>query len=116
PIDYSAYSFLESGPTQSVVSRDTGVQVRGYLVNNRLEYRGGALQGARDKAPQNSLRSAGHVQYTFFDTESGFFTTGTYLGKKKVLTIGGGYDVQSDYKAFAGEAYFDLPLSQATAP
>jgi Phosphate-selective porin O and P len=115
PIDYSAYSFLESGPTESVVSRDTGIQVRGYLANNRLEYRVGAFQGARDKSSQNSFRSAGHVQYTFFDTESGFFTTGTYLGKKKVLTIGGGYDVQSDYKAFAGDVYFDRPLGPAGA-
>src|SRR5262249_1813848 len=58
----------------------------------------------------NAFRSAGHLQYTFLDTESGFFTFGTYLAKKKVLTVGGGYDAQSDYKAFAGDAFFDHPL------
>ena len=115
PIDYGASSFLQSGPTQSVVSRDTGFQARGYLAHNRLEYRVGAFQGARDSASRNSFRSAGHVQYAFLDTESGFFTTGTYLGKKKVLTIGGGYDVQSDYKAFAGDAFFDHPIGAAGA-
>jgi Phosphate-selective porin O and P len=114
-IDYGAYSFLQSAPTQSVVGRDTGFQARGYLAKNRLEYRIGAFQGARNQLSRNAFRSAGHVQYTFFDTESGFFTTGTYLGKKKVLTIGGGYDVQSDYKAFAGDAYFDRPLGPAGA-
>ena len=115
PIDYGASSFLESGPTQSVVSRDTGFQARGYLAHNRLEYRVGAFQGARESASRNSFRSAGHVQYAFLDTESGFFTTGTYLGKKKVLTIGGGYDVQSDYKAFSGDAFFDRPIGAAGA-
>ena len=106
---------LESGPTQSVVSRDTGFQARGYLAHNRLEYRVGAFQGARETTSRNSFRSAGHLQYAFLDPESGFFTTGTYLGKKKVLTIGGGYDVQSDYKAFAADAFFDRPIGAAGA-
>ena len=115
PIDYGASSFLESGPTQSVVSRDTGFQARGYLAHNRLEYRVGAFQGARESTSRNSFRSAGHVQYAFLDTETGFFTVGTYLGKKKVLTIGGGYDVQSDYKAFSGDAVFERPVGAAEA-
>jgi hypothetical protein len=115
PIDYGAYSFLQSAATQSVVSRDTGFQARGTIANNRLEYRVGAFQGARDRLSRNSFRSAGHVQYALLDTESGFFTTGTYLGKKKVLTLGGGYDVQSDYKAFSADAFFDRPIGAAGA-
>jgi hypothetical protein len=115
PIDYGANTFLESASTQSVVSRDTGFQARGYLAHNRLEYRVGAFQGERDRQSRNSFRSAGHVQYAFLDTESGFFTTGTYLGKKKVLTIGAGYDVQSDYKAFAADAFFERPIGAAGA-
>ncbi len=115
PLDYGAYSFLQSAPTQSVVSRDTGFQARGYLAHNRLEYRLGAFQGARDRLSRSSFRSAGRVQYAFFDVESGFFTTGTYLGKKKVLTVGGGYDVQSDYKAFAADAFFERPIGAAGA-
>jgi len=55
------------------------------------------------------------VQYTFFDTEAGFFTTGTYLGKKKVLTLGGGFDKQSDYKAFAADLFFDRPAGSGGA-
>ena len=115
PLDYGAYSFLESAPTQSVVSRDTGFQARGYLAGNRVEYRIGAFQGKRDTLSRNAFRSAGHVQYTFFDTEAGFFTTGTYLGKKKVLTVGAGYDTQSDYKAFAGDVFLDRPIGSAGA-
>jgi hypothetical protein len=115
PIDYGAYSFLHGGPTRSVVGRDTGFMARGYLAKSRIEYRVGGFQGARDSLSRNAFRSSGHLQYTFFDTESGFFTTGTYLGKKKVLTVGGGYDVQSDYKAFAGDVYFDRPIGKAGA-
>jgi len=114
-IDYGAYSFLHGGPTRSVVGRDTGFMARGYLAKSRLEYRVGAFQGARDTLSHNSFRSSGHLQYSFLDTETAYFTTGTYLGKKKVLTIGGGYDVQSDYKAFAGDAYLDHPLGSAGA-
>jgi hypothetical protein len=40
-----------------------------------LEYRVGAFQRARDRLSRNSFRSAGHVQYAFLDTESGFFFT-----------------------------------------
>jgi hypothetical protein len=115
PIDYGAYSFLHGGPTRSVVGRDTGFMARGYLAKNRLEYRIGGFQGARDALSRNAFRSSGHLQYTFFDTETGFFTTGTYLGKKKVLTVGGGYDTQSNYKAFAGDVYFDRPVGKTGA-
>jgi hypothetical protein len=115
PIDYGAYSFLHGGPTRSVVGRDTGFMAKGYLAKNRLEYRVGAFQGVRDALSRNAFRSSAHLQYSFFDTETSYFTTGTYLGKKKVLTLGGGYDVQSDYKAFAADAYFDRPLGSAGA-
>jgi hypothetical protein len=115
PIDYGAASFLHGGPTRSVVGRDTGFMARGYLAKNRLEYRLGAFQGFRDGLSANGLRSAGHLQYTFFDNESGFFTAGTYLAKKKVLTVGAGFDAQSNYKAFAGDLFFDRPVGAGGA-
>jgi Phosphate-selective porin O and P len=115
PIDYGAAAFLHGGPTRSVVGRDTGFMARGYLAKNRLEYRLGAFQGFRDRLSANALRSAGHLQYTFFDTEAGFFSAGTYLGKKKVLTVGGGFDTQSHYKAFAGDLFFDRPVGSGGA-
>jgi len=115
PIDYGAAAFLQGRATQSVVGRDTGFMARGYLANKRLEYRLGAFQGFRDPLSTNALRGAGHLQYTFFETEAGFFTTGTYLGKKKVLTVGGGFDAQADYKAFAADLFFDRPVGTAGA-
>ena len=47
-----------------------------------------------------------------FDVEKGQFYPGTYFGKKKILAIGGGYDAQSDYLAYAGDVFFDWPVGK----
>ncbi len=109
PIDYGAYTFAYSGPTQSSAGRDTGVQARGYLLNNKLEYRTGIFQGMRDNQ-QRELRFTSRVAYSFLDPESGYFYTGTYLGKKKVLTVGAGYEHQHKYRAYAADVFFDHPV------
>ena len=46
PIDYGAYTYSQSGPTESSTGRDTGFQAKGYFLKNHLEYRIGAFQGA----------------------------------------------------------------------
>jgi hypothetical protein len=121
-IDYGTYSFLNSAPTGSSVGRDTGFQAKGYLADKHLEYRIGVFEGFRNPAvagvdggSRNSFRSAGRLQYNFLDTEVGPFYTGTYLGKKKILSIGVGYDTQSYYNAYAGDLFFDLPTGKAGA-
>ena len=43
PIDYGAYTYIQSGPTQSSTGRDTGFQAKGYFLANHLEYRIGAF-------------------------------------------------------------------------
>ena len=110
PIDYGPHSFLYSSPQQNVVGRDTGFQARGYLAAKKLEYRAGVWQGARDAASRNSFRFTSRIQYNFLDADTGFFYTGTSLGKKKIFAIGGGYDVQKDYSTYAADAYYDHPL------
>ena len=109
PIDYGPYTFANSAPTQSSVGRDTGIQARGYLANKRLEYRAGIYQGMRDKQ-NRELRFTGRLQYNFLETESGFFYTGTNLGKKKVLAIGAGIDRQHEYEGYALDVFFDHPV------
>ena len=110
PIDYGAYTFSQSAPTQSSTGRDTGFQARGYFLDEHLEYRIGAFQGVRDAQSHNGFRYAGRVQYNFFDTESGFFYTGTYLGQKTVLAVGGAFDKQEDYHAGDADAFADIPF------
>jgi hypothetical protein len=109
-LDYGAYTFSDSAPEQSTTGRDTGFQARGYVIGNRLEYRVGAFQGSRDPGSDNAFRYAGRAQFNLLDTETGFFYTGTYLGKKKVLAIGASFDRQNDYHAYDADAFVDHPL------
>jgi hypothetical protein len=82
----------------------------GGQVAQRLEYRAGAFQGARDPASHRAFRYAGRVQYNLLDPEVGFFYTGTYLGKKRILSSGGAFDHQSDYDAYDVDLFVDHPL------
>lgn len=110
PIDYGTNTFNDSAPTQSATGRDTGFQARGYFAKNRLEYRIGAFQGFRDTGSDDAFRYAGRVQYNVLDPETGFFYTGTYLGKKKILAVGAAFDGQKDFHAYAADAFFDYPI------
>jgi hypothetical protein len=110
PIDYGAYTYIQSGPTQSSTGRDTGFQAKGYFLENHLEYRIGAFQGLRDTASHRAFRYAGRVQYNVLDPEVGFFYTGTYLGKKKIVAIGAAFDAQDDYHAYDLDLFVDHPL------
>jgi hypothetical protein len=110
PIDYGAYTFTQSAPTQSATGRDTGFQARGYLLANHLEYRAGVFQGRRDAVSANSFRVVGRAQYNVLDTETGFFYSGTYLGRKKIFAIGAAVDGQSDFRAYDADTFFDYPI------
>ncbi len=109
-LDYGSFSFLEIGPTQSTIGRDTGFQAKGYFFNNRLEYRAGVYQGVRLAGSRNAFRFTGRLMYSFLDPEVGPFYAGTYLGKKKTFTVGASYDTQMDYKAYSFDGFFDYPI------
>jgi hypothetical protein len=109
-IDYGAYTYSLSGPTESSTGRDSGFQARGYLLANRLEYRVGAFQGARDARSHDAFRYAGRVQYELLESEgTGFFYTGTYLGRKKVVALAAAFDTQHDYHAYDADVFVDYP-------
>jgi len=110
-LDYGAYTFTTSSATQSTVGRDTGVQAKGYALADRLEYRVGAFQGARDAQSHRAFRYTGRVQVQLLDPEPrGFFYTGTYLGARRVAAIGAAFDRQNDYAAYDADAFVDYPL------
>ena len=127
--DYFAFTFehdeafgsqLTGGSGVTPQGRDTGVQLRGLLLGGHLEYRLGAFQGLRsaktatDVASENKFRFTGRMQINFLDAETGFFYAGTYLGAKRILSIGGSYDFQDSltngYLYYAGDAFLDLPV------
>lgn len=109
-VNYGPYSFLASGPTTSKVGRDWGTQVRGYLAGGHVEYRAGVFEGVREIDPSAPRRFAGRVAWYPLDTQDGLFYTGTTLGKKHLLAIGGGFDRQDDYAAHSVDVFYDRPL------
>ncbi len=112
-LDLSAYAFLTSTPLQSNAGRDTGAMLRGYFFCDRLEYRAAVFSGFRQPGVKNEPRFTGRLQYNFFDTEVYNFVSyaGSYLGTKKILAIGGGYDTQNDYRYASADLYLDWPIA-----
>jgi hypothetical protein len=109
-LDYNSWSFLESAPTQSSVGRDTGFLAKGYLAGGHFEYRGGVFQGLRATGSKNGFRTAGRAQYNVWDTEVGYVYPEAYLGNKKILALGAGFDRQQDYKAYTADAQLSVPV------
>jgi hypothetical protein len=123
-IDTSAYYALQQAATQSTGgSRDTGALLRGYFLGKHLEYRVGIFQGARQSGSHNPFRSGGRLQYEFFDVEDQYAPTymgsfsypGSYLGDKKVLAVGAGYDFQGSYRYYSGDVYASIPTGTSGA-
>jgi hypothetical protein len=121
--DYFANTFLSTstatgffGANGNPVGRDLGIEARGLLLDGHIEYRAGLFQGRRieptttEIAARNFFRFSARLQINLLEPETGFFYAGTYLGAKKILSLGGAIDIQDEYKYFAGDAFVDLPL------
>jgi hypothetical protein len=83
--DYFCNSFRHSNVFASSadpVGRDAGVQLRGLVLNDILEYRVGMFQGKRGDvsatqvAGRNMFRVAGRLQINLLDAETSFFYAG----------------------------------------
>ncbi len=114
PIDYGAYSFLSSAPTDSRNGRDYGVQLRGYIMKH-FEYRLGTFRGHRDNDTAYPFRYAGRFVWYPFQADTGFFYTGSTLGQKRILGIGASFDRQARYSAYAVDFMYDQPVSGGDA-
>lgn len=107
----------------SKVGRDDGVVVWGNPFNGLLQYRFGVSEGVENSAnPDDNLRFTGRVSLNLLEPEKGWFNKGNYLGKKKVLAIGAGYDYQPDLilggienqtnEAWTTDIFFDHPVGE----
>lgn len=110
-VDYGAYSFLNSTPTDSKVGRDYGVQGRAYLADHRLELRGLVLQGNRGADQRGPFRVVSRAVFYPLDRDSGMFYPGTMMGKKKLVAIGASIDQQRDYQTLGGDVFVDMPVA-----
>lgn len=114
-----------------VGTRDLGVAVWGNFLNDRVQYRADAMEGRAAvsgvTAPSSSLRYGARAHVTLLDPESSYGYKGTYLGQKKVLTIGGAYQFEpkatyldtdhrlgaKDYQAWTVDGFFEYPFKRA---
>ena len=112
PVDYGAYTFVESTPTGERVGRDYGVQLRGYPFTQHLEYRLGVFSGVRGTDSTNELRVAGRAVWYPFAAETGYFYAGTFQGSKQQVGIGASFDVQKGYESYGFDAFVEQPINK----
>lgn len=127
----AAFNTTTLGGTQNglggdVMVRDLGVSFFGSSSLNEFthfKYYLGISEG-QDVATRStdSERYSGRVQVNLFEAESGLFHSSTYLGKKKTVSLGAGYDTQSDvavdsvtmekidYSFFTVDAFAEYPV------
>lgn len=115
-----------NGLSGDVMVRDLGVSLFGstsFSDTVHFKYYAGISEG-QDVATRSSdsERYNARVQLNFFDAESAAFGASTYLGKKKTIAIGAGYDTQSDvavdsvtmekidYNFYTVDAFLEYPL------
>ena len=103
------------------IGRDAGMQFRGLMLANHLEYRLGLFQGLRapqtatDTVARTSSASPGACRSTCWIRRPASSTRERTSGTKKVLSIGASFDLDDTasttaYKYFAGDVLADLPL------
>ena len=111
-----------------VSTRSQGVALWGNLFDEKVQYRVDAMEGRKAisgvVAPSSSLRYSARGHVTRLDPESSYGYKGTYLGKKKVLTVGAAYQYEpkvtyvdvdtrlgeEDYQAWTVDGFFEYPL------
>jgi len=110
-------------------SRDTGVTIWGNIPGIRTQYRFQVSEG-KDKrdAPKSSLMYTGRLHVSLLEQEFAFGYKGTYLGRQKVLTIGGGVQYEpdavfsdvvaqtgaKDYFAWTADVFLELPVGEGS--
>lgn len=119
-------SVLVRAPLASEGTRDKGVTLWGNLMDKMVQYRFDVMNGRNDSesSPESNFRYGARVHLSLLDPESGHGYKGTYMGEKKVLTIGAAYQAEKDvayagadatapvdYKAWTVDGFFEYPVA-----
>ena len=105
----------------SKVGRDDGATLWGNIMGGLFQYRLMVAEGVESSIvkPDDSLRFAGRISVSLFEPETGWFNQGTYLGTKRVLSLGLGGDFQEDlvfglreddYTGWTVDLFYDQPV------
>ncbi len=103
------------------VGRDDGVTLWGNIQGGLIQYRfmAGNGEDSSIRNPDGNLRYAGRISASLLEPEKGWFNPGTYLGTKRVLSLGAGIDYQKDlisgaerddYLSWTADIFYDQPL------
>lgn len=119
-------SLLIRAPMASDGTRDKGVTLWGNLFDEKFQYRINAMNGRNDSSstPESAFRYGGRVHLSLLDPEKEHGYKGTYLGAKKVLTLGAAYQMEDDvaywdavsetgsvdYEAWTADLFFECPI------
>lgn len=111
-------------------TRDNGIVALGNLFGDVFQYRLAIMQGNKysgSNAPDSAgYRYTGRAHLSLLDPESDWGYSGSYLGKKKVLTLGAGYEFEpkavydsgttgsKDYRAYTVDAFYEQPTNAGT--
>ena len=111
-------------------TRDAGIALWGNLHNAMFQYRVMVANGRNNPAimPKHLPRITARFTVSLLDPEYAYGYEGTYLGTKKVLTLGVAYDYQKDvayadyaarkdpvsYKAWTADVFYEYPFSTGT--
>lgn len=111
-------------------SRDYGMLVFGNFYKNIFQYRFDIMEGKEsgDLSPESAPRFTFRLHASLLDPETGYGYRGTYLGKKRVLTIGGSYQFEpnpvyadtvhhtdaKDYSAYSFDIFYEQPSPYGT--
>ncbi|MFA7386748.1 MAG: selenite/tellurite reduction operon porin ExtI [Thiohalobacteraceae bacterium] len=110
-------------------TRDTGVAMWGNLAEGQFQYRVMASDGREaDEVVKDSPRLTARAHWSLWEPEFDYGYRGTYLGTRKVLTIGAAYDYQGDvayadypnrrdardYTAWTADVFMEYPTSAGT--
>jgi len=114
-----------------VATRDQGIALWGNLFDDKVQYRVDAMEGRKAvsgvTAPSSSFRYSARGHVTLLDPENTYGYKGTYLGKKKVLTVGAAFQLEpkvtyvdtdtrlgeKDYQAWTVDGFFEYPFEGA---
>jgi len=124
------FSHNEVRGYRSKTTRDTGVTVLGNFFSDVFQYRWAVMEGNKYSGstapPGAGYRYTARAHVSLLDPESGWGYRGSYLGRKKVLTLGGGYEMEpkavfnptrtgaNDYKAYTVDAFYEQPTGVGT--
>lgn len=120
--------FLQGGSRGGIfyaqkVGRDDGLTLWGNPFDGLLQYRFMISEGVEDdNNPKDNLRFVGRLSLSLLEPETSWFNKGTYLGKKKVLSLGFGMDSQDDLTlgiregrkntVWTVDVFFDHPVGE----